>query len=338
MGMKTRLGSCSYEGLRVRAVELHQAGWSQRSITESLGVPKSTLHRWLHRYDPNNPDWYRSRRRGGKPSKLSLEDLERLVVELNKGCAAHGFEGEVWTRKRVGVLIERFFNVHFDPAHIGRLLKKAGWSLQRPTRQARQRSEEKVKKWYDQDIDRIKKSEQDGRLLFHADECAVSLVPFCAKTWAPKGQTPVLKEHKSREHLSIFAMISTQGDLCWQIQRRPFKAVDLAEYFDWLQKEGLPNHQFLIVWDGASIHRGQPVKDFLQRNPSSLHLEALPPYSPALNAAELLWGYLKCHKLKNLIFLNLDDLQTALEKAFHEIADEEELIQSFFKKESVAFL
>lgn len=122
-----------------------------------LGIPKSTLSRWLARFDAENPDWYKSLPPGGTQGKLGEDDLRRLVEELNKGCAAQGFEGEIWTRRRVGAVIERLFGVKYDPSHVGRLLKKAGWSLQRPTKQARQRSEGRVQKWYAEDIDRIKK-------------------------------------------------------------------------------------------------------------------------------------------------------------------------------------
>lgn len=175
-------------------------------------------------------------------------------------------------------------------------------------------------------------------MLFHADECGVCLLPFCAKTWAPKGQTPILKEHKSREHLNLFGMISTRGDLCWQIQRTPFKSEDFEEFFTWLTTEKMPETKMLIVWDGASIHKGEPVKNFLKNNPGVAHLEALPPYCPQLNAIELLWDYLKCQKLKNQIYLNLNELQKAVEKALNEIADDPELIRSFFTKDSVRFL
>lgn len=155
--MKKRLSSVSYEGMRLRAVELYSSGTSRQSIMASLGIPKSTLSRWLARYDAANPDWYKSLPVGGSQGKLGAEELRRLVEELNKGCAAHGFEGEIWTRGRVGTVLERLFGVKYDPSHVGRLLKKAGWSLQRPSKQARQRSEERVQKWYAADIDRIKK-------------------------------------------------------------------------------------------------------------------------------------------------------------------------------------
>lgn len=155
--MKKRLDSVSYESMRLRAVELFQSGVSRKSIMESFGIAKSTLSRWLSRYDENNPKWYKTLPVGGSTGKMGVEMLRQLVEELNRGCAAHGFEGEVWTRGRVGVVIERLFGLKYDPAHIGRLLKKAGWSLQRPSKQALQRSEERVQKWYSEDINRIKK-------------------------------------------------------------------------------------------------------------------------------------------------------------------------------------
>ncbi|MBX2889601.1 MAG: winged helix-turn-helix domain-containing protein [Saprospiraceae bacterium] len=155
--MKKRLSSVSYEGMRLRAVEMFRSGKNRQDIMSSLGIPKSTLSRWLARYDADNPAWYKSLPPGGTQSKLGTEDLRRLVEELNKGCTAQGFEGEIWTRGRVGVVIERLFGVKYDPSHVGRLLKKVGWSLQRPSKQARQRSEERVQKWYAEDIGRIKK-------------------------------------------------------------------------------------------------------------------------------------------------------------------------------------
>ena len=148
----------------------------------------------------------------------------------------------------------------------------------------------------------------------------------------------MLKERKSREHLSLFGMISTRGDLCWQIQRVPFKSDDFEDFFTWLStEETFINTKMLIVWDGATIHKGEAVKNFLRNNPGMIHLEALPPYCPQLNAIELLWDYLKCQKLKNQVFLNLNDLQKAVEKALNEIADDPELIRSFFQKGSVSF-
>jgi transposase len=50
----------------------------------------------------------------------------------------------------------------------------------------------------------------------------------------------------------------------------------------------------LVIWDGAPIHRGQPVKDFLRTGAAKrLHLEQLPGYAPELNPDEGIGNYLK---------------------------------------------
>lgn len=156
--MKKRLPSPSYESMRIRALELRASGKERKEIMEILGIGKSTLSRWLNRYDESDTNWYKSKKAGTKGNpKLKASDLEELVKELNKGCAAHGFEGEVWTRKRVGAVIAKKFGVQYDPAHVGRLLKKAKWSRQKPMVEAMQQSAERVEKWYKEDIERIKK-------------------------------------------------------------------------------------------------------------------------------------------------------------------------------------
>lgn len=95
-----------------------------------------------------------------------------------------------------------------------------------------------------------------------------------------------------------------------------------------------PEKKFVIVWDGATIHKNKEIKELLTQNPGVFHLEQLPGYSPELNPIELLWAYLKGVKLKNHVFLNLIELEKSVIKALHEIADEPELIISFFKKKS----
>jgi transposase len=52
--------------------------------------------------------------------------------------------------------------------------------------------------------------------------------------------------------------------------------------------------KLLVLCDGAPIHRGQPIKDFLAAGGAErIHLERLPGYAPDLNADEGIWRYLK---------------------------------------------
>ena len=58
---------------------------------------------------------------------------------------------------RVAAVIEREFGVTYHPDHVGRLLKAAGWTVQKPTERATQRDEDEIAAWREQKWPEIKK-------------------------------------------------------------------------------------------------------------------------------------------------------------------------------------
>ena len=63
------------------------------------------------------------------------------------GAEAFGFRGDVWTAKRVATVIRREFGVRYHPNHVGKLLRAAGWSVQKPIERASQRDEAAIEVW-----------------------------------------------------------------------------------------------------------------------------------------------------------------------------------------------
>jgi transposase len=78
---------------------------------------------------------------------LTTEQLAQLPTLLARGAEAFGFLGEVWTAKRVAAVIRDEFHVRYHPDHVGRLLRTAGWSPQKPIRRATQRDEAAIERW-----------------------------------------------------------------------------------------------------------------------------------------------------------------------------------------------
>ena len=76
---------------------------------------------------------------------------------LDDGATAHGFRGGVWTRKRVRWLIKKHFRVEYTPQHVGRVLRKMGWSRQKPVKRACQRNDEAIEQWRIEKWPQIKK-------------------------------------------------------------------------------------------------------------------------------------------------------------------------------------
>ena len=72
---------------------------------------------------------------GPKP-RLNIEERTLIPTLLAKGAESYGFRGNLWTTKRVAVVIERQFGVHYHPAHVSRLLIEIGWSPQKPLQRA----------------------------------------------------------------------------------------------------------------------------------------------------------------------------------------------------------
>ena len=99
-----------------------------------------------------------ARKPPGSLPKLTAKQHSRLVGELEQGAVSHGFPGHIWTRSRVNDLMGRLFGVSYDPTQVGRILKKLGWSLQKPVKKARQQNKHKVEQWREETVPDIKKS------------------------------------------------------------------------------------------------------------------------------------------------------------------------------------
>ena len=105
------------------------------------------------------------------------------------------------------------------------------------------------------------------------------------RTYAPVGQTPVLRVPLTRDHLSAIGAITPQGRLFMQMQEHAYCAEDVIVFLRLLLRK-IPG-KLLVIWDGSPIHRAKAIKEFLAaRAAKRLHLERLPGYAPELNPQE----------------------------------------------------
>ena len=81
----------------------------------------------------------------------------QLKKRLLRGPRRHGYPTEWWTLWRVAELIARRFGVTYDPSGVWHLLRRMGWSAQKPEHRARERDEDTIVRWRQEDWPRIKK-------------------------------------------------------------------------------------------------------------------------------------------------------------------------------------
>ncbi len=94
------------------------------------------------------------------------------------------------------------------------------------------------------------------------------------RTYAPVGQTPVIKEYLSHDHLSAMSGITPQGKLYMTMQERSYKGPDVVSFLRHLLPH-IPG-KLLVLWDRAPIHRSKVVKEYLSHD----HLSAMSGITP----------------------------------------------------------
>ena len=76
---------------------------------------------------------------------------------------------------------------------------------------------------------------KEGRTIVFADQSGFYLLPAVLRTYAPVGQTPILHEHLSRDHLSAMSAITLEGKLYMKEQERAFKGDDVVRFLKHLR-------------------------------------------------------------------------------------------------------
>ena len=145
------------------------------------------------------------------------------------------------------------------------------------------------------------------------DESGLLLAPLVRRTWAPRGQTPILRQRtSSRDKVSMIAtlMVSPRRrrvrlDTALMVNAN-VDAECLVEYLRALLRH--LRGPLILIWDRLNVHRAALIKALLRRHPR-LRTELLPPYAPELNPVEQLWQHLKWNCLAN--FAPRDVLQLA---------------------------
>jgi len=179
-----------------------------------------------------------------------------------------------------------------------------------------------------------KKAQQERRTIVFVDESGLSERPHRVRTWAPRGETPVLQYSFNWKCLSAIA-----GITIWSFYFRLFpgsiKGPQVIEFLEHLQRH--IGSKLLVIWDGLPAHRSRLVWEFVAGLGGQIHLEYLPAYAPELNPVEYIWGYCKQHELPNFCPKDFAQLTSAARRALGRMRRRQPLVESFWKQAELPF-
>jgi transposase len=326
------------ERRRRRAVERVRQGEKPTVVARVLGVNRTSLYRWRKAAE-RGPQALAAVPQRGPPPRLSDDQLRELEGLLRQGADRHGWPNRLWTTARVAQLIRRHFGVSFHPDHVGRFLRRRlGWSPQKPRRRARERDEGAIARWKAETFPRVaREAFARGAHLVFLDEAGYQLTPCLRRTWAPRGETPVLDAWDRRDRLSAISSISVSPHrhrLTLHFDLLPANTnvhgEDVVAYLRRLK--ACLRGPLTVVWDRSRIHsRSKVVRGYLARHPEIV-VEDFPGYVPELNPDEAVWGWTKYGRSANLAAEDTDQLWDHVVEQLVELKHQPHLLASFIEQ------
>ena len=320
------------EEMRFRAIEWHQSGKSVSEIANLLGLHWGSVSRWLTRWRRQGRRALKARKASGRPPKLDCKRYGKAILKLVKHPATdYGYEHPLWTCQRIAQVLRAELKLTVSIPTLWRRLKKLKLSCQKPERRALEQDPKARAQWLSTEWPRIKRrAKQQHALLFFEDESVVRLTPTVGRTWAPVGQTPVVRVTGKRASVLVMSALGLQGRLFFTLPSEKVNATVFIEFLKALLAE-YPSRKLFVIADQASAHTAKRVKAFVASQPR-LELFYLPAYSPDFNPDEGVWSHLKSQELKAHQATNKEELTKKTRQALKRMAKSPALIRSFFKR------
>lgn len=178
-----------------------------------------------------------------------------------------------------------------------------------------------------------KKAAAEGAKLIFEDEASFRQDATLYRTWARRGQTPLIPVTGQRKSVKIFAAVEVfSAEFVYQ-RDRVFSG---ETYLGFLEGSVAARYRrrgprVIYIQDNASYHKEKRVWEWFTDNRKWLEVHQLPPYSPEFNAAEPLWHHTRVNATHNRSFKNEEEIIASLQTTFSKIQREPKQIMGYLR-------
>lgn len=143
---------------RFHGIALSIEGRTVSQIARILNVHRSSVPLWIEHWNQHREQGLLEGHRSGRPGELTPQQCQQLQDILDSGPVAFGLETGIWTSPLISQVIEDEFGVKYHPGHVRRMLKRLGYSVQRPTTRLVQADLVQKRKWVRYTYPKLKKT------------------------------------------------------------------------------------------------------------------------------------------------------------------------------------
>jgi transposase len=279
------------EVLRERAVAMREAGNAPLAIASALGVHKNTVHRWLKGWRVAGAGALKAKKRGRRSQAQRLLDAAQ-AAEIQRLMTGHCPDQRelpfaLWGREAVRDLVRARFGVTLALRTVSDYLRRGGFTPRRPIKRALERQDAAVRAWLAEPYPKIAaRAKAEGATIHWGDEAGISNQAVYGRSFAPKGETPVLRRPATRRTLSMISAVTDRGTLRFMLHEG---ALNTALFLTFPQRlaRSTKSKVFLVV-DDLKVHKAGKVQAWVAAHRERIELVFLPAYAPEHNPDEFL--------------------------------------------------
>ena len=135
------------EQRRLKAVRLFEQERPDADIARKLDITRQSVGRWRSQWNAGGIQALKSKGAAGVKPRLTPAQTDQVIAAIKAGPLAAGHPTDVWTLPRVGDLVHQLTGERYHSGHCWHLLRRLGFSCQRPVRRAIERDDQKINHW-----------------------------------------------------------------------------------------------------------------------------------------------------------------------------------------------
>jgi transposase len=276
------------ERMRRRAVAaVLDEGMGQAEVARLFGVHPNTVSKWVRAARAGGREALAAGRRGRRAGEqLALApwqqaQIVRTIREQNPDQLRLPFA--LWTREAIRDLILRRFGVRLAIRTVGDYLRRWGFTPQKPIQRAYERDQAAVERWLQTAYPALRaRAKREGALILWGDEMGLRSDHARGRSYAPKGETPVVAKAGRRFGCNVIQAVGNRGELWFRVFNGRFTQEVFIDFLRRLLKSA-DGRKLILIVDGHPGHRGRKARAFIEQRPQLLEVVYLPGYSPDLN-------------------------------------------------------
>ena len=325
---------------RVQVIRLRRAGRTYDEIAEQTGLSRTGVFNICKRHAAGGAKALHDAPGGNKlgERRLLSAEQESAVCKLiaDKTPDQLKMPYALWSRTAVGELIEQRYGIRLAVRTVGLYLSRWGFTPQKPMRRAYEQSPTAVKKWLDEQYPEIEaRAKAEGAEIHWGDETGLRSDDVRGRSYAPQGQTPVVRVNNKRHGLSVISTVTNKGTMRWRMFDGALNSAILIDFLKRLVKDA--DRKVYLILDNLRVHHSKPVKEWLAKHQDDIEVFYLPSYSPELNPDEMANADLKQAVTKLAPARTKLQLVKATARHLRSVQRQPERIMRYFRHDPVRY-